>query len=109
MKKALLLPLTVLILSCTSQTVEQASPNEVTQFEVITQGEKEKELPSSQYTIEQATVEDFRKAAAKYTVCFSMGKDEARKVNGVINLKISGGWKSIEAFTDTLLNTDDPD
>ncbi|WP_242927595.1 hypothetical protein [Pontibacter vulgaris] len=109
MKKALLLPLTLFILSCTSQTEEQAAANEAIPVKAIIQGKEEKKLPSSKYTIEQATEEDFIKAAAKPTIGFNMGKEEARKVKGVINLKINGEWRSIEAFTDTLLNTDDPD
>jgi hypothetical protein len=109
MKKALILPLTLFILGCTSQTVEQSSTNEAISVAATTKGEEEKELPSSKYTIEQATEEDFRKAATKHTAGFSMGKDEARKVNGVINLKKNGEWRPIEIFTDTLLNTDDPD
>ncbi|RDV11064.1 hypothetical protein DXT99_25430 [Pontibacter diazotrophicus] len=99
----------MVILSCTSQTGEQSSSNEANPVEATTQGKEEQELPSLKYTIEQATEEDFSKAAAKHITGFSMGKYEARKVNGVINLKINGEWKPIEAFTDTLLNTDDPD
>lgn len=65
----------------------------------------EKAVPSL-YTVETATEEDFRNAA-NGTTSFTMNKGDARKVNGVITLKINGEWKPIEELKDTLLSTDD--
>jgi len=111
MKKLFLLPLMLIIFSCSSKTGEQPpGKGEETVRENATSAyarevAAEKNV-SSLYTLEPATEEDFREAA-NLTTSFTMNKGDARKVNGAITFRINGKWKSIEAFNDTLLNTDD--
>ncbi len=104
------MPLILLTLGCSSQNEEQPSTNEASTFEGTKQGGAGEENygQSTLYALVEANAEDFSKAAANKDIGFSMGKDDARKVNGVINLKISGKWKPLEVFRDTLLNTNHP-
>jgi hypothetical protein len=110
MKKMLLLPLVLIMLSCSGKSGEPISEKgEATIIDntaTANNGEvaKEKEVPSL-YTLEPATEEDFRKAVSG-TTSFTMNKGDARKINGAITLKINGEWKSIEALKDTLIGTD---
>lgn len=68
----------------------------------------DKSNKSNLYTLETASKADFELSATRQTVSFIMGPEEARKVNGVLVLKINNKWTSLEAFRDTLLHTDDP-
>lgn len=110
MKKMFLLPLVLIMLSCSGKTggpISDKGEDTVIENTVAESREvaKEKEVPSL-FTLEPATEEDFRKAT-NGTGSFTMNKGDARKVNGTITLKINGEWKPIEALKDTLLDTDD--
>ncbi|MDQ3290970.1 MAG: hypothetical protein M3Q05_06730, partial [Bacteroidota bacterium] len=64
---------------------------------------------SELYILEPASKTEFEQAATRHQVSFMMGPEEARKVNGVLVLKINDKWTPIEAFRDTLLNENDPE
>lgn len=112
MKKTFLLPLVLLVLSCSGKTGEPISDKgEDTVIENRAPGKDKgvaKEEVPSLYTIEPATEEDLHKAG-NGTTSFTKNKGDARKVNGVITLKINGEWKAIEALQDTLIGIDDTD
>lgn len=96
-------------LSCCSPVEERPSVGDAPAIEGRAEAEhngKEKDI-AALYSLEPATEAEFDKAATNYTVSFMMGRDDARKVNGTISLKINGEWKLIETLKDTLFNTDD--
>lgn len=86
----------LLALGCTSQSGEQAAT-------ATTEGTTN--TSSDLYTLEEATEDEFEKAASRQTIGFSMEPGDAQKANGTIRLQINGAWRSMEAFRDTLLNT----
>ena len=47
-----------------------------------------------------ATRQDFDKAGMQHTLSFKKSKDEAKKVNGTLVLKINGNWRPLNNFTD---------
>ncbi|GGG06543.1 hypothetical protein [Pontibacter amylolyticus] len=108
MKKVLVPTLVLLMLSCSGRTSEQVLKRAETENSALANsGEVALEKDStSLYTLEPATEEDFRNWA-NHTFGFAMNRGDARKVDGVITLKISGEWKPIAALKDTLSDKDD--
>ncbi|PSR55350.1 hypothetical protein AHMF7605_18475 [Adhaeribacter arboris] len=111
MRNLTLLPLFLLVISCHNRTdtLTNKKTEENPAKTSITDKTNEKPVKTERYTLEPATKAAFDQAATRQPVSFKMGPEEARKENGVLVLKINQKWTPLEAFRDTLLNTDDPE
>lgn len=56
-------------------------------------------------TFGPATRQDFEKAGLQRTLAFKKSKNEAKKVNGTLVLKINGKWRALDKFTDMEINS----
>ncbi|MFC6996769.1 hypothetical protein [Rufibacter roseus] len=113
MKLPYFLPILLLTISCGGNTTpsdtETSDVSATQAAAAVQQDAADRKNYSSHHQITQATKADFEKAAAKQTAGFSRQPADARKANGVLQLKINGKWQSMPAFKDTLLNTDNPE